>query len=277
MNKSHLTIENRIKLRVFFLMFLAFLLTNCTEKIDTDLNSSSPQIVVEGNISIDEPAIIKLTESVNFDENNIFPKGEGALIRISDNTGNTEILTETEPGTYKSYILTGKIGYTYSISFETDNKILTSNSTIPNQINFDSLIVKKSSLSGGFGNPGATNSYEVIVKYSDPIDENNYYRFVEIVNGEFSNDHVFDDRLINGLEVENTLKSFKRELSQGDTLKIIMQCIDKNVYEYFNSFSNLSGGPMNSSTPANPYTNIEGGILGYFSAHTSQEHECIIQ
>lgn len=56
-----------------------------------------------------------------------------------------------------------------------------------------------------------------------------------------------------------------------------MQCVDENVYNYFNSFGNLMGGPGSSSTPANPYTNIEGGVLGYFSAHTFELKEVIIQ
>jgi hypothetical protein len=46
-----------------------------------------------------------------------------------------------------------------------------------------------------------------------------------------------------------------------------MQCIDKAVYEYFESMGNVNMGP-NSSSPANPYTNLKGAKLGYFSAHT---------
>jgi uncharacterized protein YbgA (DUF1722 family) len=63
-------------------------------------------------------------------------------------------------------------------------------------------------------------------------------------------------------------------LLPGDVLKIEMQCIDEFVYEYFNSFGNTLGG---SATPANPYTNIIGSELGYFSAHTSEMKEKVIQ
>jgi len=37
------------------------------------------------------------------------------------------------------------------------------------------------------------------------------------------------------------------------------------------------GGPANSSTPANPYTNIEGTELGYFSAHTYEMKQSVIE
>jgi hypothetical protein len=39
-------------------------------------------------------------------------------------------------------------------------------------------------------------------------------------------------------------------------------------------FGNTQGG---SATPANPYTNIIGSELGYFSAHTSEMKEKVIQ
>ena len=70
--------------------------------------------------------------------------------------------------------------------------------------------------------------------------------------------------------------NFNRYLSKGDTVTVEMQCIDKTVYEYFNSFGNLGMGPS-SSTPANPYTNLNGAVLGYFSAHTSERKSVIIK
>ena len=101
----------------------------------------------------------------------------------------------------------------------------------------------------------------------------NYYRFVEIVNNEFTNSYVYDDRLNNGEDVTINLFDFTRELLPGDVLQIEMQCVDEFVYEYFNSFDNTQG---NSATPANPYTNIVGSELGYFNAHTSEVKEIII-
>jgi hypothetical protein len=49
-----------------------------------------------------------------------------------------------------------------------------------------------------------------------------------------------------------------------------MYCIDKNVYNYFFSLLQVTGnnGGFQSASPDNPITNISGGALGYFSAHT---------
>lgn len=256
-----------------------FLFSSCTKVIDIDLNSSAPQVVIEGNISNNGlPAIVKITESINFDESNDFPNIEGATVTLSDNLGGIEVLAETSPGIYTSSTMTGSIGNTYFLNVEFNGELLTANSTIPNQVPFDSLTVEvNTNSSGGFGPESQTSSHNVIIQYQDPVVEVNYYRFVEYVNGIFEQSYIFDDDLSNGLLVTRDLTRSDRDLSSGDIIKIEMQSIDFRVYDYFFSFGNLFGGPSSSSTPANPNTNISGSKLGYFSAHTFETKEFIIQ
>lgn len=262
--------KNIISLSVITAVFVL----SCTKEIKIDLNSSDPQIVIEGSVPANgEKAKISITKSVNFDESNIFPKVQNAIVILNDNIGNSEILTETSPGIYQSSGITGIIGRTYFLNVTCENKKFSSVSTIPNQVNIDSLIIKKSTTSGGgpgsmIGSGGSGTPYDVIVNYTDPVNETNYYRFLEYINGNYKGNYLFDDRLSNGNVVQTNLKDMKRTLKTGDTIKIELQCIDKAVYDYFNSFGNLDGGPMSSATPANPYTNIQGSVLGYFSAHT---------
>jgi hypothetical protein len=258
----------------YFLLYVLVILSSCTEKIDVDLNSSDPQIVIEGSVSTSGESIIKITKSVNFDESNDFPKVQNAIVEITDNLGNSEILLESSEGIYSTSSFGGVEGRTYTLSVLIDENTLESSSNIPYHVSFDSLIVTKASVPPV---PGAQQNdlyYDVRVMYKDPIDERNYYRFVEIKNNEISRSYVFDDRLNNGEEVTVPLLDFSRELFPGDVLQIEMQCIDEFVYEYFNSFGNTQGG---SATPANPYTNIIGSELGYFSAHTYEVKERVIQ
>jgi hypothetical protein len=257
---------------VYFLALMIF--SSCTEEIVIDLNSSEPQIVIEGSVSTTGESFIKISESVNFDESNDFLKVRNAFVELSDNFGNSEILLESSEGIYSTTSFGGVEGRTYTLSIQVGDKTLESVSTVPNQVSFDSLIVRKGSAPGF---PGAQENdlfYEVRVKYKDPVDEVNFYRFVEIVNNEITNSYVFDDRLNNGEYVTVPLLNFARELVPGDVLEIEMQCIDEFVYEYFNSFGNTQGS---SATPANPYTNISGSELGYFNAHTSEVKEKVIQ
>lgn len=269
-----------MKINIFLLLSIVFLLSACTETIQLDLNSSNPQIVVEGSVPVDGKTKISLTKSVNFDDNNSYPAVNNAIVVLTDNIGNSETLTESTPGVYVSNQMTGIVGRTYSISVKVDDKTITSSCKIPNPVLLDSLVVKpfeNFGPGGGFG--GNTNKgtlYRVRIKFNDPASETNYYRFIEYINGKSTgNIYVYDDRLNNGKIMDKSLFNFSRYLLKGDTVKVEMQCIDKTVYEYFNSFGNLGMGPS-SSTPANPYTNLNGAVLGYFSAHTTETKSVII-
>lgn len=249
------------------------LIISCTKVIDLDLNNSDPQIVVEGNVG--DSTLVRLTKSINFDQSNTFPPILNALVRITDNLGNIDTLIEKSEGNYSSSTLAGIQGRTYFLDLIADGKNYSSQSTIPSKISFDSLFVEKATSTSG--RQGSTTTYKVTVRYSDPAGQSNYYRFREYINDELqSSNYIFDDRLTNGKEISTDLISNNRKLNVGDKLTIEMQCVDKSVYEYFNSYSNLGNGPQNATTPANPYTNITGGKLGYFNAHTTQKKSVII-
>ncbi|MCF8346558.1 MAG: DUF4249 domain-containing protein [Bacteroidales bacterium] len=268
-----------MKLAFSFSLVLLFLLSSCTEEISIDLNSADPQLVIEGNLIFgSEEAIIQITESVNFDADNSFPPVQDAFIEISDDEGNTLSGTEVSPGTYAVGPLTELNGNSYMLQVEVGEKLYIAQSTMPEQVPFLSLQAMK--ISGRETEGGAgfrpTMNYNVIATFADPANTDNYYRFIEYVNGEKSGEYLFSDRLTDGVTEPIILRHLDRVLESGDTLLVEMQCIDQNVYDYFMSLDNLMGGPANSVTPANPTTNIEGAVLGYFSAHTSVVKEIII-
>lgn len=251
-----------------------FFLYSCSEVIEIDIIDAAAQIVIEGSVGTNgDSSEIKISNSVNLYADNVFPTVSNAIVILSDDLGNQDTLIETNSGTYKSNHIFGQSGVTYNLEVLTENKLLTAVSTIPNQVNFDSLIIKENTITSGAGpgggNPGEIR-YQVFVVFQDPPNVKNYYRFVEYVNGVQRNRmYISDDRLTDGLTNKLELRSSKKYRS-GDLITFEMQCIEKAIYDYFNSFDNLNGGPQSSSTPANPYTNIIGSKLGYFSAHTVQ-------
>lgn len=255
-----------------------FFLSSCSEVIEIDIIDAAPQIVIEGSVGTNgDSSEIKISKSVNLYADNVFPTVSNATVILSDDLGNRDTLIETSSGTYKSNHIFGQSGVTYNLEVLTENKILTAVSTILNQVNFDSLIIKENTTTGGAGPGGGPGGgtpgeirYQIFVVFQDPPNVKNYYRFVEYVNGvQRSRLYISDDRLTDGLTNKLELRSSKK-YSSGDLITFEMQCIEKAIYDYFNSFDNLNGGPQSSSTPANPYTNIIGSKLGYFSAHTVQ-------
>jgi hypothetical protein len=59
-----------------------------------------PDQVLEGFSDLSGPYIIRLSNTVNFNETNVFPPVSGAMVKISDYDGNSEDLIEKSPGIY---------------------------------------------------------------------------------------------------------------------------------------------------------------------------------
>ena len=282
MKNSNISISP-IKLLISVSVFIILILTpSCMENIDVNLNSANPQIVVEGTIVAGKKAIIKITKSININDSTLFPVVSNANVIISDNAGSSEKLTEITPGIYSSSSLTGVIGRIYHLSVNAENKTISSDCKIPEQISFDSLNVVEIKSGFGFGNQtGNTQMPDIIynlkIKYKDPESTKNYYRFIVYVNGTpIGNNSVYDDRLYNGIETLRTLVLYNQITKPGYKISVEMQCISSSVFNYFESMSNSRMGPQNSTTPSNPYTNLTNAVLGYFNACTSETKDYIV-
>ena len=253
---------------------------SCSEIIEININDSDPQLVVEGSIGQGEYAKVILTYSVNLYYTGEIPPVDNATVKLTDDQGNIEILKQFEPGIYISENIQGVAGRTYYLRIEKDEHLITASGKIPAFVPVDNFRVENSIYPGGgpaiLPNQSA-DFYEVYITYTDPADEQNYYRLVLSVNGKLSaNNYVYDDRLTNGNQVENLLVVYNPELKSGDSISVEVQCISKPVYDYFKSMGSSSGRPGNSSSPANPYTNLQGAILGFFNAHTVERLQYII-
>jgi len=248
---------------------------SCQKVVVLNLNNTSPQIVIQGEITDSAgPYIVMINQSVGFYANNIFPTVSGAIVKISDNQGVTDSLTETSPGIYSTHILQGVPGNTYTLSVFAQNTNYTATSTMPMPVMLDSITFQTTS---GFGQ----KQISAVVNFQDPAIIKNYYQFVEYINGQqfTKNIFVFDDRLSDGKYISRTLRTDSSYLKSGDLLKVKMNCIDENVYNYFDQLQQSSGtGAFNTTaSPANPLSNISNGALGYFSAYTTQSKNVLVQ
>jgi hypothetical protein len=248
---------------------VVFMLSSCTKVIDIDLNSKSPQIVIEGNISNEVgPYEIKISKTVNFSETNIFPAVTDATVVISDDSGITDTLIQPSPGIYQTSKLMGTPGRTYTMKVNINDKSYVSICTMPTAIAIDSIYLTKNSFD--FGSELKTVAVPI---FTDKAGEPNYYRFVEYRNSKrMPFMALLDDKFSDGAYIENPLyESIAEERFVNDSLTVEMICLDKAVHEYFRSIP-YSGGPV----PANPNSNISGGCFGYFSAYTVSRKKIVI-
>jgi hypothetical protein len=251
----------------FIVLIIVF--SSCQKVINLDLNSASPQIVIEGNV-YDQPGpyMVKISQTVNFDESNVYPPVTGATVEISDDVGNSEVLTELSSGTYITSALQGVSGRTYTLTVVSKGKTYTATSTMPNPVNIDSIYLEKSM----FGNEKL-----VSVNFNDPANINNYYRLIEFINNEQQTGfNVTDDFLNHGKTISYSFMTAGNDskLETGDTATVWLETIDKGVYEYFRTAGRDDG---QSSSPSNPTSNINNGALGYFNACSVNTISIIVQ
>jgi hypothetical protein len=249
-------------------IIVIFSLYSCMKVIDLPLNTSSSQIVVIGNV-YDQvgPDTIKISKSVKFSESNVYPMVVGARVIISSNTGESELLTEIAPGIYVTSTLQGIAGRTYTLTIVTGGKTYTASSTIPAAVNIDSVYLKNGSDYG--------SNKDVHIKFQDPANVTNYYRVIEFINNvRLSLFDVEDDKLSNGTIIDHSIIVTDTIYKAGDKIDVWLESVDENAYEYFRT---ARVEDRNSSTPANPVSNLNNGVLGYFNACSVRKITMVVQ
>ena len=252
---------------VISLFVLSICFVSCQKVIDLKLQSTTSKIVIQGNINnLSGPYIIKISKTVDFDQSGVdYPAVSNAIVEISDNKGNSEMLIEsTTAGIYKTSILQGVPGNTYILKVTIDNKVYTAISTMPYPINIDTITFQD----GMFG-----KTKQSIICFNDPPIIKNYYRIIQKINGIQNEDfEIINDDLYNGNLIRYSSMS---QIKSGDSVLVYLQSIDENVYEYFRTASSGSKGNQ-SAAPSNPISNINNEALGYFNAYSLQEKAIIV-
>jgi hypothetical protein len=260
--------------RIFRPLLFFFALFSCTKVINVNLNNANPNIVIEGIVSdAPGPYQVMLTQTVNFNDANIFPPVTGATVKITDSVlGITDSLKELVPGTYTTQkLLQGITGHTYQLYVLSNGQEFTASSTMPMKVNLDSVTFYSTDIFG-------TKSTSAIANFQDPAGIANYYTFTEYVNGQaIDQTFNFSDRLSDGKYIRRQLFNDSSYINPGDQVTIEMHCVDNPVWQYFNTLGQAKGNNSQSITPANPLSNISNNALGYFSAQTTQSALSILQ
>jgi Domain of unknown function (DUF4249) len=252
-------------------------LSSCEKVIPFDLNSAEKRYVIEAIIT-DQPGTAKvlITQTKNFDEDNNFAGISGATVTIKEVGGTTTTLAETSAGKYEAPSLTGSSGKTYTLTVNVGGKTFSASSTMPQKINLDTIYTTNEFI--------FTDIRKIVnAEFQDPPGRGNSYRFIQYVNG-LKEKQLFiqNDDYTDGRKNDYQLFYFPDNdsdstiIKSGDTVKIDMQCIDPNVYLYWFSLDRSSSGGSGQATPSNPVTNMQGGALGYFSAHTLQTKTMLV-
>jgi hypothetical protein len=237
---------------IISIILVALLFTSCEKVVNLKYKGNQSKVIIEGNITNQAgPYFIKITKSINLTETGSYPT--------------IDTLSPQGNGIYKTTTLQGVEGRTYTLTVNAESQTYIAQSTLPQQVSFDSILVETNTV-------GGASEYNLIPIYTDPILNGNNYRFELVVNNKLINQHFIQNDVVkNGLA--NTLRleinDNDLKLKSGDSVTIQMQCIDKDVALYYTTLLLMTdSGPGGGTTPTNPPSNISNGALGVFSAHT---------
>ncbi len=245
----------------------------CEKVIDVNLNDSDPKLIVEATLENNvQNNLVRLSRSVNFNEPNTMPAVVGANVEISAEQGPTYSLIEIEPGLYQYPDLIALEKDQYELNVYSEGETYLAKSSFLEPVTIDSLSYEYKEKSQFFD-----AGFRVTVYYTDPSDIGNYYRFKVYRKGILEkNIYVSDDQYSNGLSTSRVF--FNLSFNKGEEVEVVLQHIDKGVYDYFNTLADLvneQGG--GSSAPSNPISNISNDALGYFGAMASDSKTITIQ
>ena len=264
---------------------VVFLIVSCEEVIKIDLNSSAPKVVIEAVVT-DKPGPyeVKITKTVDFYNPSIFPQISGASVVISDEDGNQETLTESEPGLYKTGTLQGVPGKKYTLEINIDGNQYTAQSTIMEPIKIDSMAFKLEDkvVFGGGGGP-KSNFYSLHVYFKDRPGTKDY-----CVLKVFKNDTILDKNfLYNGKFTDGNEVDFNRfgtRFDKGDVVRVELITMGAENFDYVSTLGNViangakgPGGFTKTGTPANPNTNLNNNALGFFGAYSIDKDSIVIK
>lgn len=252
-----------------YLLFLTASMSACMEVIDLKHENSDPVLIVDGYITDQAgPYQVKLSTTVNFDAKQNSRVVENAIVTISDDLGEEEVLRHTSKGVYKTTTLQGRVGRTYTLNIDYEGKNYKAQSTL--------LAVKPIDLSY---QKKEEDLYAVSIAGNSPdVNNINYYRWKIYKNGiAYSN---IEDILVSDDEyIEKSFKfEFDYEFEANDVVKIEMLSLNKSAYDYYTGFLEVlqSDGGLFSPPPVNAPSNISNGALGIFRASAVVTKEIVI-
>jgi hypothetical protein len=266
-------------------LLFALLLSSCNEGLNFDLPDPDDEIVIDGWIENGQFAKVLLTKNSPY-----FGSIDSASIRalvlsrakVSITDGkDTEVLILRRNDTYfPPYIfegnkIIGDTGKVYTVIAEYGGKTAWASTTIPPQVKVDTVyfILKDQSDSSG----------TVYLEFTDPPGTKNYYR---ILTKRIGKDNRYgslmimaiDDNFFSGqrfkLSINMGPKSYltngsNENFKLGDSVSIKFCTIDKEHYEFWNSFQDevLNTGNPFASSIIGVKSNVKGTGLGIWGGY----------
>ncbi len=292
-------------MRSINLSLLIFLLAfaSCEKEVKINLSSSPAQLVVNGQIEVDQPPLLVLTKSIGYFAQvdlqtlqNSFV--HDAVVTISDGSRQVTLReysfdssSAQNSGRFYFYSLDasdpqsldfrGQPERYYTLTISSEGKTYTSTTKIPACKPPDSLVARTPRTPP----PNLPDAMQLSVFYSDPDTPGNAIRFFTKRNSDPfypGLSSVVDDQAFNGAQnaeypiavgAARTNAGFSDSTGyvfRGDTVTLRWCAIDRASFNFFSTYEfsiGTIGNPF--SSPINVRSNVSNGALGVWVGYGS--------
>lgn len=271
MKKQQITI-------IGLLCALALTWTSCEEKIDIDVNSSDPKLVVEAIVTdSDDPIMnyVRLSLSANYFGAEETPYINNATVILYEDGNLVDTLSNYGEGYYFAGApgFKAQVGSTYALRIEYDGEIYEASEPMLPVVTIDSLTYEYSEESL-FVDEG----YYIYVNTQEFAEAGNYYRFLYYSNGlvQDTRGFIVSDEFVNGSYISyNFNNEYTQEL--GDTVVVKALSITEDAYRFYNDLDNQQETGNLFDTPSgNIRGNISNGAYGYFEVSSLNADSIVI-
>lgn len=279
-------------LKYIYCLLLLVPLSACQEVVDIDLPNNAPQLVIEGYLTYwqEDPqksnCTVTISTTGNYYDDHSFHPINSALVEV------TNVVTksvyplaplENQPGVYQNTEIPISPGHTFSLYVNYNQQEYQATGRVLPVAELDSFTYRyqpeRIFLEEGyyFYFSGRTPKERGI----------NYYRFLIYENDSLYN--APEDYLIQTdeflKEKIDTLQLANYAFDAGDTVRIEMYSLNKDIYEYYNQLLELlfNDGGLFSSPPRNPTSNIRNMTdpdrppLGFFQVSSALSGGAVIE
>ena len=284
-----------MKRLLFILPVLSLIWSSCQEVITVELPDQEPKLIVDALIRID-PSVSSTLVSVAIRQTSDF-FGEISPVSVDqitmsnlDNPGNNtdQVLDETEPGSgiYQQFFSTEELARDrWFLQINYQGEFYVAESLMQYSVPIDQLTI-------GDGSLFTEESTELLVRYTDIADREDYYLF------DYGNDDFFasEDVFYDGQQFEFSY-FYEEQFDPGDTLTVSIMGIDRDFFNYMNLLREQNEGGFGPfATPAvsvrgnlinatdidnnNNYNNVndpDNFALGYFAIVQEYQESIIVE
>lgn len=255
------------------LLAASLFLMSCEETIDLDLDPVKQHIVIEGILS-DKPQVsgVRLSFTKSIYAASPAKTVGGAVVTLSDDNGNSEVLQEVQPGNYAVTRITGSVGREYRLKVTFEGADYSAVSRMPGSMSLDSVRATASGNDPRFSrrvdlmyfvaNKPGIEEFCIIKAYSQNDGQQYYWT-------------LYSDKNSNGRQAVLNGPSF---YTSGTSVRVEIISIDKAVYEYLRALEEIVGHDsfvapdLLKMNEYNPRSNITNDALGYFSAQSQKDY-----